>query len=292
MLQVSSMTSEELSPGTVIEPGYRVNRLIGSGGMGNVWAATDLATGREVAIKSIPLATSSEERYRRLIREARVGMAFRHPNVVAVYDVVEPEWERPVVVMELLHGESLRALLTRVGRLSLGTTTRIMLPVISAVIAANELGIVHRDLKPDNIFLAQIDGGTVPKVLDFGIARLTASAGLLAASTVLTAAGALIGTLAYMAPEQLLGEPVDHLADIWSLGAILYECLSGGRPIEPIGYGYIVGHYLNAGITPLGAANPELATDVAEIVSQMLVRDRDERNSDLRKVHQVFSAHS
>jgi serine/threonine-protein kinase len=145
---------------------------------------------------------------------------------------MELESGSPVLVMDLLKGESLRAKLDREGKIPLHDLANMLIPVISAVGTAHASGVVHRDLKPENIFLAQMPGGVVQvKVLDFGIAKLTSAEGLMAHSGALTGTGLLLGTPDYMSVEQILGEEdVDHRADIWALGIVLYECLRGHRP--------------------------------------------------------------
>jgi serine/threonine-protein kinase len=160
--------------GAVVAGRYRLDRRIGEGGMGVVWAATHLRTQKTLALKLLRAAVAGDEdTRRRLVREARAACAVQHPNVVAIHDVVELDDGSPVLVMDLLEGESLRDRLTREGVLSLPTLAAILLPVVSAVGAAHALGIVHRDLKPENVFLAREPGGRRGvRVLDFGIAKL------------------------------------------------------------------------------------------------------------------------
>ena len=150
--------------------------------------------------------------------------------MIQIFDLFELDDLTPVMVMELLDGESLAHRLDRCGVLPVSETVRIVSTVADALASAHTKGIVHRDLKPENIFLAQgSDGTTQPKVLDFGIAKLLDDA----AGVQLTATGVALGTPHYMAPEQAFGEgDVDHRADIWSLGVVLYECLTGVRPVE------------------------------------------------------------
>jgi serine/threonine protein kinase len=187
------------------------------------------------------------------------------------------------MVMELLRGETLGAKLLRDERLSLEETAALLLPVVSAVGTAHALGIVHRDLKPDNLFL--IEGGGV-KVLDFGIAKLAAERYLQdGPSAMLTESGSMLGTPCYMAPEQASGEhPVDHRADVWSFGVILYECLSGMRPIEGENLPQVVARLMSAGIMPLERIAPELPGEVTGLVKQMLTREVGRRTPSLVEV--------
>jgi eukaryotic-like serine/threonine-protein kinase len=277
----------ELAQGQVIAERYRLERLLGEGGMGAVWSAVHVVTRKPVALKFIKEsdAARSPQMRRRFQREARAASAVRHPNVVEVHDIVELADGSPVMVMELLEGESLAERLAREGRLSLKDTARLLVPVISAVGTAHATGVVHRDLKPDNIFLSRAgDGAMEVKVLDFGIAKYTPAE--LDAQTAggLTQTGAMLGTPYYMSPEQAFGEnDIDHRADIWALGVILYECLAGGRPIEGDNTGQIIKVIVTGGVVPLEKRVPALPRDVTELVAKMLTQKREERLGDLRE---------
>jgi len=224
--------SLDLTPGQVIAGRYRLERLVGEGGMGLVYSATHTITRKSVALKF--LKVTGDEHVRRFLREARIAGTVRHPNIVEVHDILQlPGGGAPVMVMDLLRGESLAQRLEREQRVPLHELTAILLPVVSALGSAHALGIIHRDLKPENIFLTRGSAGGKDgvKVLDFGIAKLTAQEGD-AASSGITHTGAVMGTPYYMAPEQVFGEKaIDHRADIWALGVILYECVSGRKPI-------------------------------------------------------------
>lgn len=203
--------------------------------MGEVYEALNRNTGRRVAIKTLHgQAVGRPDEVARFIREARVVTRIEHPNVVQVLDLdVDPSNETPYIVQELLTGESLEAELKGApGRkLSPSEALRIAEPVVSALVAAHELGVVHRDLKPANIFLAVgAAGEPTPKVIDFGIAKLlTPEPG----DATRTQTGALIGSPAYMSPEQACGaQDIDALTDVWSMGVVLYQMLSGRLPYE------------------------------------------------------------
>src|SRR6185437_15112537 len=253
----------DLSAGSVIGGRYRLDRLLGRGGMGEVWAATHAVTLREVALKFLKVDDGTlPVMRRRFLREARAAAAVKHPNVILVHDVFELDDQTPVMVMDMLSGEPLSERLAREGAISMAETARLMAPVVSAVGTAHEAGIIHRDLKPENIFLADAgghDGGGPPmppgevdvKVLDFGIAKLSGGVELGQTGNI-TGTGAVLGTPYYMALEQAYGEKdVDHRADVWSLGVILYECLSGKRPVTGDNFGQIIKHLTHDAIPPL-----------------------------------------
>jgi serine/threonine protein kinase len=214
--------------------------------------------------------------------------------VVEILDVFDFEERAPVLVMELLEGETLGTKLGRDGRLSVEETAALLLPVCSAVGTAHALGIVHRDIKPENIFLARYGEETRVKVLDFGIAKLTAEHYLEGGrSALITDTGSMLGTPCYMAPEQATGETsADHRADIWSIGVILYECLSGTRPIEGENLAQVVSRLVSAGIIPLERLAPELPHDVAALVMQMLARERARRPQSLDEISKVLVHHT
>jgi serine/threonine-protein kinase len=274
---------------------YRLDRRLGEGGMGIVWAATHVESGRTVALKMLkPHARTRPDHQRRLLREARAAGAVKHPNVVKIHEVFESDDDGPVIVMDLLEGETLRAKLGREERLSVAEAASIMLPVVSAVAAAHAEGVVHRDLKPDNIFLRNdVTGSASTQVLDFGIAKLVLVAPELTDSSGLTHTGAMLGTPWYMAPEQGFGErDVDARADIWALGVILYESLSGGRPVEGENLGQVLKRLTSQGITPLSRVAPDVPEDVATAVDRMLAIEKDERLSDLGSVRTLLERYS
>jgi serine/threonine-protein kinase len=283
-------TPTHRTPGEIVAKRYRLDEELGRGGMGVVWAATHVVTRRRVAIKFLRARSELEtDHRRRFLREARAASAVDHPNVVSVLDVFELDDETPVIVMELLVGETLRQRLTRGGRIPLGTAAAITLQVARAVGRAHALGIVHRDLKPENIFLTRAGADPV-KVLDFGIAKLLGRDGDEKESDSLTGTGATLGTPAYMAPEQVLGEKdIDPRADIWALGVILYECLAGVRPLRGSGLGQVVMTLATEGVAPLDKVQPDLPREVTELVMRMLERQRERRPQTLESVQELLS---
>jgi serine/threonine protein kinase len=220
-----------LTPGTRLGP-YEIVAPLGAGGMGEVYKARDTRLSREVAVKILPEAFARDpDGLRRFEQESRAVAALSHPNVLAVFDVGAEDGV-PYLVSELLEGESLREVLKR-GPISPRKAVECARQIADGLAAAHEKRIVHRDLKPENLFLTA--GGRV-KILDFGLAKMPAqeSAGRMADGATATLAavtnpGVVMGTTGYMAPEQVRGEAVDHRADLFSFGAVMYEMLTGQR---------------------------------------------------------------
>ena len=219
-----------LAPGTRLGP-YEIVSALGAGGMGEVYRARDPRLGRDVAIKVLPTAFSADvDRLRRFEQEARAAAALNHPNILAVHDI-GTEAGAPFIVSELLEGATLRDRLNA-GPIAVRKALEFALHIAHGLAAAHEKGITHRDLKPENVFVTQ-DGRV--KILDFGLAKLTQDqpavepASAMVTTPPPTQPGVVLGTVGYMAPEQVRGLPVDHRADLFALGAILYELLSGRR---------------------------------------------------------------
>src|SRR4051794_12235455 len=201
---------------------YRIERPLGHGGMATVFAARDEELGRPVAIKLLADGAAGDPEVRsRFLREARLAGRLSHPNVVRVFDAGE-DGGRPYIVMELVDGETVADLLARRGRLDPAEAISLGRQAAAALQHAHDAGLVHRDVKPQNLLLRR--DGTL-EIADFGIARA-------AESTRLTLAGTVLGTAAYLAPEQALGDDVGPAADVYSLGAVLYELLAGEPPFR------------------------------------------------------------
>ena len=276
MLQILADT---LAPGTVVPGGFRLERIVGEGGMGVVWAARHGPSGRVVALKFLREGRESDPRNQeRFLREARASMAVVHPNVARVEAVLETEAGVPFLVMELLEGESLRNFLRRRGVLNPVETAQIMTAVVEAVAHAHAMRIVHRDLKPENIYLLPGPHGPQIRVLDFGIAKQLAREGTQEVGGSLTSTGAMIGTPLYMAPEQVFADvDVDGRVDCWALGIIIYECLAGETPTEAPGFGPILKRITTDPIVPLERMRPGLPGKITRLVARMLLRDRMQR---------------
>ncbi len=219
--------SSELLPGELLDGKYRVIKLLGIGGMGAVYAAKRLALGDVVAIKCILQSQNTEANRARFIREARAVARIRHPHVVQVFDFGEPPGRSPYMVMEYLEGPTLAQVLKERQHLAVDRALRVFARICSAVEAGHRRGVIHRDLKPGNVILARSDDGRESvKVLDFGLARMTSNA----ASLALTNPGSMMGTCSYMAPEQIEGAGTGQGSDVFSLGVMLYEMLTGKLP--------------------------------------------------------------
>jgi serine/threonine protein kinase len=269
-----------LSPGTKLTP-YEIVGPLGSGGMGEVYRAHDSRLGRDVAIKVIPGEGSQDSaRIRRFEQEARAAGTLSHPNVCSVYDLGTYEGS-PFVVMELLEGETLRQVL-QAGPIPFRTAIGFVAQAAEGLAAAHARGIIHRDLKPENLFLTK-DGRV--KVLDFGLAKLTGTEASpavpetvgAAPSATVTSPGAILGTTAYLSPEQIRGEPVDARADLFSLGIILYEMVCGRRPFGGRTSADVMSAILNQEAPSLIAARPDAPPQLVWFLRRCLAKNPDRR---------------
>lgn len=278
-----------LRSGVVVAGRFRLEQMLGEGGMAEVWSARHEVTKRRVAIKVLK-GPSHPELEQRFLREARAANAVKHPNVVQVHDVFELSAGVPAMVMDLFEGETLDSFMVQRGSLSLVELGSLVAPIASALLAIHAAGIVHRDLKPQNVFLAQVEGGGVrPMILDFGICKLDASLDSLAQSDVSTTAGRMMGTPSYMAPEQVRGAvDVDARVDVWALGVILYECVSGQLPWPSDSMARIVSGITSGPLVRVENVAPQLAPELVHLINRMLVRDPAARLADLREVVSVL----
>ena len=257
---------------------YEVLSPLGKGGMGEVYRAKDQKLGREVAIKVLPDAFGQDPvRVARFKHEARAAAALNHPNICAIHEVGDHEGQ-PFIVMELLKGQTLEARLSSQGRLESDEVLELSTQLADALDAAHTAGIVHRDVKPANIFIT--DRGQA-KILDFGLAktdRLKAAEALTISHDVerLTGHGATLGTLAYMSPEQALGKELDPRTDLFSLGAVIYEALTGKPPFIGATPAAIFDQILNRAPAPV-QLNPEVAPGLEGVVKKLLDKDVDLR---------------
>jgi tetratricopeptide (TPR) repeat protein len=254
---------------------YRLERVLGAGGMGQVFLARDLTLDRPVAIKFL-MATEDEHARRRLLAEARSVAALDHPAICTVHEVVTDETVGDFIVMSFVEGETLAARL-RAGRLTSTETMTLMVPLLQALGAAHRAGIVHRDIKPQNIIITP--AGT-PKLLDFGIAKRVmpeSSTEDATTATMLTGDGDIVGTLGYMSPEQVQGRPVDARSDLFSLGSVLFECLTGTRAFAGASRAETIGALLHVNPPAPSSVVPDLAPTFDALCADMLRKVPAER---------------
>lgn len=263
-----------IESGTVIAGRYRLTGPLARGGMGSVWVARHLGLDVDVALKFMaPELASSPEARERFEREAKASASLRIPNAVQIHDY-GIEGGTPYLAMELLDGEDLAARLRRVGRLEKAATSSVVSQVSKALRRAHEIGLVHRDLKPGNVFLARQGGEEVVKILDFGIAK---AAGLGAAGAV-TKTGSLLGSPLYMSPEQIRrSKEVDHRSDLWSLGVIVFECLTGRPPFQGEELGDLVMAICAEEIPLASRIAPDLGPEVDRFFARALAREPADR---------------
>jgi len=264
-----------LQAGTVLAERYRIERPLSRGGMGAVFEATQLSLDRRVAIKVLLPAlirdTKAQERFR---REAGHVAKLSHPNIIQIYDYGISEYG-PYIVMELVRGGSLRQMV-RASQLAIERTVGLMEQICSAVAAAHNAGIIHRDLKPDNILIeTQSDGRLLAKVLDFGIAKLR-EASVEDADTNLTGAN-VIGSPNYMSPEQCMGAELDPRSDIYSLGVVLYEMLTGRTPFSESASVAVLVQHINATPKRVSELRGEVPASIESVVMKALAKERDQR---------------
>jgi tetratricopeptide (TPR) repeat protein len=259
---------------------YRVLSKIGEGGMGEVYRAEDCRLGRHVAIKRLPLDTAQDEKARqRLLREARSASALNHPNIVVIHAIEEANGS-DFIVMEYVEGETLKAMIGR-GPLELSRLLDVGAQVAEALAAAHAIGLIHRDIKPANVMVTP--QGRV-KVLDFGLAKIhqpQASPCAPHAETVttdLTDSGIIVGTAAYMSPEQTRGEPLDLRTDLFSLGAVLYEAATGRPPFRGPSRMAIMHAIAAVYPAPPGAERPDLPREFDVLLEKLLIKERDRRD--------------
>jgi len=261
---------------------YEIVAPLGAGAMGEVYRARDPRLGRDVAVKVLPPVFAADpDRLRRFEQEARAIATLSHPNIVAIYDVGTAEG-RPFLVTELLEGETLRERL-EASPLSLRVALEMGIQIAEGLAAAHDKGIVHRDLKPDNLFVTR---DRRVKILDFGLARLDPPAGGGASDATIavpgTESGILLGTIGYMSPEQVRGWTVDHRSDLFSLGAILYEMISGRRAFRAPTGAETMAAILNADVAPLSGESRPVPASLERIVRHCLEKDPRERYQSAR----------
>ncbi|WP_437972180.1 protein kinase [Sorangium sp. So ce260] len=265
--------------GTIIDGKYRIDKLLGEGAMGSVYAAEHTATGRRCAIKVISSLdlTRDPKVVQRFQREARAAGSIDTQHITQVLDAgVDRETRLPFLAMEFLAGEDLQHLLLRTGPLAPDAALRIAAHCCLGLIKAHEAGVVHRDIKPHNLFLARRDAGEiVVKLLDFGIAKVKMDQVNEIEGADLTKTGSLVGSPLYMSPEQAVGQrEIDHRTDIWSLGAVLYQALSGRTPYHDIrALGQLILAICSTPVPPLQSFAPWVPPEIAAVVHRCLQQD-------------------
>jgi serine/threonine-protein kinase len=276
--------------GRVISDRYRLIRLVGKGGMGSVWLAEHTTLRSEVAVKLIDSELGRLPQPRaRFLREAQLAARIKSAHVVQVHDHGVTAEGQPYIAMEYLVGCSLRERMHERGRLSLQETARMVTHVCRALTGAHEAGLVHRDLKPENIFLARDADDEIVKVLDFGVAKATDA--LSNSGVDPTRTGALLGTPFYMSPEQAQGlKTVDHRSDLWSLGVVVFECITGLLPFSAPALGPLIGKILSAPIPSPSLAAPDarFPPEIDAWMARALARDPAARFASARELCESF----
>jgi serine/threonine protein kinase len=265
--------------GSTIGSKYKLDRLLGVGGMGGVYAATPIAGGNQVAIKVLSVAdpTSRERIAKRFAREAHAVLSLRSPHIVTIIEAGSDD-ARPYLVMELLEGEDLGQRIRHAGRIPLKDALHVAAQVLVALGTAHDGGIVHRDLKPDNVFLTKNERDPMfCKLLDFGMSKTMPGGGQTVALE-LTKKGMAVGTPFYMAPEQARAmADVDGRVDLWALGAILFECLTGRPPFVGASQEQVLIAICTTVAPDVRALRPDVPSPVAKLISRALTRDRAKR---------------
>jgi serine/threonine-protein kinase len=282
-MEASPPSGHQLRAGELISGKYRLSRLLGNGGMGSVWSARNELTDRDFAVKFLlkDLA-SNKEALHRFFLEARACGQIKHPAVVDVYDMGQAEDGTPYLVMELLEGEGLDARLSRAGTLRPAEAAMWIAFIARGLEEAHVRGLVHRDLKPGNIFFALDDrGDVIPKILDFGVSKASGPTH----DFVKTTTGAVLGSPAYMSPEQARGEnDIDGRSDVWSLGVILYEALTGVVPFDAPNYNALMVAIITQHHRPLKELVSDVPAELEALVDNLLDKDRTKRVSTAREV--------
>ncbi|HSD65582.1 MAG TPA: protein kinase [Vicinamibacteria bacterium] len=274
---VEPQTPAQVVPGTVLAGRYRLDTLIGGGSFGTVFRARHLELEREVAVKVLLTSAGTDpEALARFRREGASACRVQHPNAVAVLDFGVTQAGVAYLVMELLQGHSLEKELDEKARLLPRRSAEIVVPVCGALAAAHAAGVVHRDIKPSNVFLHQTAHGEVPKILDFGIAKMSSEAAI---GRSLTVDGSLLGTPAYMAPERFRRGAYGPKSDVYSVGAMLYEMLAGRLPFipstaDPLA---LVAMQAEEDPPPLHLRCPEASPALEKLVRASLSRNPEER---------------
>lgn len=286
--QVQEQAAHGLSPGTVIDGRYKIVRFIGQGGNGFVHEVEHVWTGRRLALKTLV----DESGFGRLEQEARATCLMKNDHAVRITDMGKSDKQGPYLVMELLEGQSLRALLDETGQLPLELTVNIALQVCECLTEAHALGIIHRDLKPDNIFLCPSvwQGQYDVRILDFGVVKITNEGPIPNSS--LTRTGSTVGTPYYMSLEQLRNPSnVDARADVYAFGVVLYESFAGRKPFQAETIGDLVYALCSGPPTHLHRLRPDLPADVCDAVMKALSMKKEDRQAGMADLAKTLVGH-
>ncbi|MDO9015856.1 MAG: protein kinase [Deltaproteobacteria bacterium] len=277
-----------LPTGTMVSNRYRIRKVLGKGGMGAVYQAEDTQTSTKVALKTLRVDLyEREDLVKRFEREARAAARIGHPSIVGVHAVGHDDALRTrFIVQEELRGTDVAGCLNELGSLSPLSAIAVALPVMDALIAAHAAGIVHRDIKPENVFLHEMDDGTiVPKVIDFGIAKVIDVLDRMER----TATGMVFGTPWYMSPEQALGDSsIDARTDVWSVGAMIYEMVCGTLPFGGTNPNAVMAQIIFGRPTPLQHHWPDVPADLQEVIHKAIERDLHKRYATMQEFHDAL----
>ncbi len=275
--------------GTVIDDKYKLEKCIGRGGMGAVYLATHIQVNNKVAIKVLlkSLIEAHPGAYDRFRREAQATGRIKHPNAVSVTDFGQTDEGTAYLAMEYVAGVPLRRLLDKTGKLSLNQFLNLAKQICAGISAAHKAGVIHRDIKPDNVMVEVVDSQEVARVLDFGIAKLRDSQ----QHTNLTETGALLGTPNYMSPEQCTGNPIDHRTDIYSLGVMFYQMISGELPFKAVNAPALIIMHVTQAPTHLKEICPSVPEPLTKVIMQTLEKNpNDRQRSVIELIEQLEAA--
>ena len=259
----------------IIANRYELAKLIGRGGMGDVYHATDQQNDTVVAVKALKpdVVDFDSDIVERFIREGEILRKLNHPNIVTILDTVQEE-DRYYIVLEYVAGGSLKDLIQEEAPLSTQRTLEITLDIADALTRAHRLNVIHRDIKPANVLIAA-DG--TPRLTDFGIAHIPDKEKL-------TNTGSIMGTYAYLSPEACTGEELDHRTDIWAFGVMLYEMLAGKHPFDTDSNFASLLAIMQNPHPPITTYRPDLPLSLISLIDNMLIKDREQRISSIRRV--------
>ncbi len=283
---MSAQDEKEKDPliGTTFASRYKIHGRLGKGGMAVVYRATDTQMGRDVAVKVLRTDVADEVAAKRLIREAKGAGALNHPNIITIFDRGIAD-DRVYIAMEILQGQEMSALMEEVGAIPVERALKICEQVASALAVAHAEGIIHRDIKPENLFLLSRGGGDQVKMLDFSIAKLPKEM----VTQQLTRAGSVFGTPHYMAPEQVEGKQAVPQTDLYALGAVLYELLTGEPPFDGSSVIDILLKHVKAPPPRLERPGLDLPPGLADLCAKMLAKKPGDRPESAEIVRELLA---